>query len=345
MKFYTKRFGILLLAIVYVCCFGLWTEVSAAQLTARSVRIGSSNTSVVTQHQYSFTLMSTSNIGSIFFQYCSNSPLIGTPCTAPAGLNVSGAVLSAQSGEAGFIVDPATNANSILISRAPAANSAIPVSYTFTNITNPSTPGQTVYVRVGVYATNNGTGPYTDEGSVAFAPVSPVQVSGFVPPFLIFCVGVTVSGDCSSQSGQLLNFGELSDKQPSFATSQFAGATNDPGGYVVFVNGLTMTSGSNTINALASPTGSIVGTSQFGMNLRANTNPGVGSDSSGLGTATATPDYNVPNAYVFKNQQVIGSPLPTNFNLFTVSYLVNISENQAPGVYNTTLTYVATAAF
>lgn len=345
MKFSAKRLGVLLMAFVYGCFLFPVDTVEAAQLTARSVRIGSSNTSVITQHQFSFNLISVGSIGSIEFEYCSNSPLIGTPCTAPLGLDVSTAVLSSQTGETGFIVDPATNANSILITRSPGANSAIPASYTFTNVTNPSTPNQTVYVRIGIYATNNGTGPYTDEGSVAFAPVSPVQVSGFVPPFLIFCVGVTVAGDCSSQSGQLLNFGELSDNQPSFATSQFAGATNDPGGYIVFVNGLTMTSGSNTINALAAPTASVPGTSQFGMNLRANTNPGVGSDASGLGTAVPTADYNVPNAFVFKNQQVTNSPLSTNFNLFTVSYLVNIADNQPPGVYNTTLTYIATAAF
>ena len=170
-------------------------------------------------------------------------------------------------------------------------------------------------------------------------------VNGFVPPYLSFCVGITVAGDCSFASGQLLNFGELSKVSPKFLTSQFAGATNDPGGFSTSVTGVTMTSGTNTIPSLSIPQFSSPGVSQFGMNLRSNTNPAVGADPSGIGTSAISPNFANPNLFSFNNQIVTNSTIPTDYNVFTVSYMVNISNSQSPGVYNTTLTYIAVAAF
>ncbi len=336
-------YGLILVVLVFTQISTAF--VSATQVTSRSVAIGSSEPSAVTNHRFQFDIPTVSNLGSIQFEYCSNSPQHDAPCAQPAGLNVSSTVLSAQTGEVGFTVDPATTANSILISRVPSLNSPITVAYNFTNITNPSSLFEIVYVRISTFATADGSGARTDEGSVAFGIDENVTVSGFVPPFLIFCVGVTVAGNCSSASGEFISFGELDDNQPKFLTSQFAGATNDPGGYSTFVAGLTMTSGTNTISAIGAPSLSIPGTSQFGMNLRANSNPGVGSDPSGVGTSAPNSDFNQVNLFKFNNQQVTNSPISTDFNLFTVSYVVNIANGQAPGVYNTTLTYIAVAAF
>lgn len=316
----------------------------AAQFQNRFVSIGSSVPLVNTNHLFQFDIMTVANVGSVLFEYCSDTALFDTPCTAPSGLNTSSTILSAQTGEVGFTVDPATTANAILISRPSSLASAVTASYNFTNIINPNT-SDTVYVRVSTYASIDGTGARVDEGTVAFAIDPSVNVAGFVPPFLTFCVGITVAGNCSSASGEFISFGELSTNQPRFLTSQFAGATNDPGGYSTFVAGLTMTSGTNVIPALGAPLVSIPGVSQFGMNLRANTNPGVGIDPSGVGSSTPSPDFNQPNLYKFSNQIIASSPLPTEFNIFTVSYIVNISQNQSSGVYNTTLTYIATAAF
>lgn len=324
----------------------LWAKHAySAQLLNRSVTVADPRPSQNTSHTFNFSLQTVGTIGSLQFEYCSNSPVITTPCVAPTGLDVSAAVISSQTGETGFSVDAATTANNLILTRAPAANVAIPVSYVFSNVINQSTPNSTAFVRITSYPTTDASGAFTDDGSVAYSTTSALSVSGFVPPYLVFCVGVTVAGDCSSANGQLLNLGELKPNQPSFATSQFAGATNDPGGYSTFVNGLTMTSGSNVIPALNTPLPSQTGTSQFGMNLRSNSNPSVGSNPSGVGTSTPTSDYNQPNLYVFKNQIVTSSPISTDYNLFTASYVVNVSPNQPAGIYNTTLTYIATAAF
>lgn len=317
----------------------------ANSLPSRSVTIGDSTPSAVTTHRYNFTFETATSVGSIEFEYCTNTPFIGTFCNPPLGLLVNSATLGAQTGETGFSIDPSTTANRLVISRPGALTSPVPASYTFNNVTNHSAPFNTVYVRVATFATSDGTGPRTDSGAVAFATAGNISVSGYVPPYLTFCVGVVVALNCSNATGTSLDFGELSKTQPRFLTSQFSVATNDPGGYATSLAGTTMTSGNNTIPALGSPQSSQAGTSQFGMNLRANSNPAVGANPSGVGTGSISPNFGIPNQFFFNNQVIATSTTPSEFNLFTASYIVNVGNSQSPGVYSTTLTYIATAAF
>lgn len=324
----------------------IWHDISLANpLSSRSVTIASSAPSVVTSHQFKFNIDTVNNIGSIVFRYCDNSPEFDMSCSAPPGLSVSSAVLSSQTGETGFSIDPTTTSNRLVISRPAGLTSTIPASYTFTNVTNQNVPYSTVYVRVSTHASSDGTGPRIDSGAVAFATVGAISVSGYVPPYLTFCVGVVVALNCSNATGTSLNFGELSETQPRFLTSQFSVATNDPGGYSTTLAGTTMTSGNNTISPPAFPQGSNPGTSQFGMNLRANSNPPVGANPAGVGTGSISPNFATPNQFYFNNQVIVSSAVPSDFNLFTASYIVNISDAQSPGVYSTTLTYIASAAF
>lgn len=320
-------------------------KISAAPLDARSIIVSSSLPSASSAHTFNFTLSNVSTVGSIEFEYCSNSPFVGAPCTAPTGFSTVSATLATQTGETGFSIDASSTVNRLVLTRTPIGTSAIPVQYIFNNITNHDTPNSTVYVRIATYATSNGTGPRTDTGTVAYSTASGISVAGYVPPYLTFCVGVTVALNCSSSSGVLLNFGELATNQPRFLSSQFSVATNDPGGYMTFVAGPTMTSGNNVIPGLDPPGTTQSGTSQFGMNLRANSNPSVGADPAGVGTGSIASGFNIPNQFFFRNQVITSSPLSSDFNAFTVSYLVNISGAQQPGVYSTTLTYIATAAF
>lgn len=315
-------------------------------MSSQSVTLASSLPSTVTTHSYGFSLASTATIGSIVFESCDNTPLRSIPCSTPPGLSVSSAVLQSQTGETGFSIDPVnTTANKLIITRPPVASSAIPVTYTFDNITNPSNPKTTIYVRLATYASIDGTGTPIDEGTVAYSTVPDVSFEGYVPPYLTFCVGVLVAPNCASFSGVFLDFGELSTVQPRYLSSQFAIATNDANGYATYVTGPTMTSGNNTITGSTSATVSQPGTSQFGMNLRANTNPSVGADPAGFGTGVIAPGFDTPNKFFFNSQSITSSPIPSDFNVFTVSYIVNVNRAQPAGVYNTTLTYIGSAAF
>ncbi|HYF97281.1 MAG TPA: hypothetical protein VD947_04585 [Patescibacteria group bacterium] len=319
--------------------------VSGAELLNRSITMNSVTPSTTASHQFQFDIQSSATLGSIAFQYC-EAPLVTDPCIAPSGIDVSSATMAGQSGETGFSIHPNTVSNRIVISRAALASSPGMVAYSFDSILNPDTANHTTYVRISTYTATDGTGGVEDNGAVAFSLTPALGVNVYVPPYLVFCVGVTVSLQCQSANGLSINLGTLSASQTSVATTQFAGATNDSTGYSVSAIGTTMTSGNNEITRLSNSTGSIVGTRQFGLNLRANSNPATGNEPDGIGTALPTPPYNSPNAFKFTSGEVISSsPTATDYNRMTVTYIVNIAPDQAPGIYSTTLTYVAVASF
>ena len=326
--------------------FALFSIAHAAELKTRSISISSSTIGAPARHVFSFTVPSTIVLGSISFEYCTNSPLAFMPCTPPAGLNLASMALSAQVGNTGFTIDTTNStANKIVLTRTPGAANAVASSYTFSNIINPTTANQTSFVRLATYISNDATGAATDEGAVAFATTDIFRVDAYVPPFLIFCVGVTVTLNCNTATGTHIDIGELSKTITATASMQFSGATNDATGYTTYMNGSTMTSGNNIINPLTGGSSS-VGTSQFGLNLRANSNPTVGIDPFGPGYSVATAGYNTPNIFRFVDGEALtNSPTSTDFKLFTASYIVNVPANQTPGVYATTMTITAIASF
>jgi hypothetical protein len=260
---------------------------------------------------------------------------------------VSAGIFS-QSGLTGFSVSGATTASNLIITRAPVAETPVSANFVFSNVVNPSTPDSVVYVRITVFDNINASGTVIDTGAVVFVVEDRFNVDAYVPPYLTFCTGVTVSLDCSSTAGFLVNFGEFNEFSASTTTTQMSAATNDPSGYNIFISGQTMLSGSNIIAALATQTSSQPGQSQFGIYLRANSNPSVGSnpDLGVVANGSPAPNYNTSNLFRFvTGERLAGSNKSSGFNRYTVSYIVNISEEQPPGVYATTLTYTAIASF
>jgi hypothetical protein len=302
--------------------------------------------SEVSTYSFSFGMPTTTVLGSIVFQFC-GSPVFADPCVAPPGLDVSAAALSAQSGNTAFTIDNAdTTPNKLVITRPPLTGSVINSTYDFDNITNPSTAGQTVYVRIATYTSTDGTGAINDNGAVAYAAAIRLNIGAFVPPYISSCVGITVAINCSSATADSIDLGNLSANQANSGQSQFSTGTNSPTGYAVYALGTTMTSGNNVIAALASPSASFAGVNQFGINLRANSSPVSGQDPAGAGVATPTPNYDIPNFFMFNNGDMIASSnFPSNYNRMTVSYLVNVSSADPSGVYSTTITYLASAQF
>lgn len=326
---------------------GTVPKVGAAQLENRSIRVSTAQLGAEAEHLFLFDVASVAPIGSISFMYCSNSPLQGDPCVPPTGLDLSNVSLDDQTNNVGFTYEPAYSTVETLVITRPV-DPGIPgaSTYTFSSIINPTTPGQTTFVRIATYATPDATGPVIDYGSVTFATQDVFRVDAYVPPYLTFCVGVYVTLNCNSTTGNYINIGELGTNRTATGQMQFSGATNDPGGYTTYLNGNTMTSGNNIINALVSNNTSITGASQFGLNLRANSNPSIGLEPIGLGSSTPTAGYGTPNSYRFVNGEAITTTsFPTDFKIFTASYIVNVSQNQPPGIYVATMTYTAVAAF
>lgn len=340
----------LLLYLLIALLIGVWPYLSPSvygdKLGDRSLKISNSTVNEQAKYALSFTFSSAGTLGSIKIQFCSNDPFPGASCDAPSGFDASSASLTSQSGETGFSINGSSTANTIILSRTPSANAVVPASYTFDNITNPSSEG-TYYVRLQTFAADDATGPVSDYGGLAFAINSLIRISVEVPPYLVFCTGIKIATfNCSSASGSYVKFGELSSKYTSSGSSQMMAATNAASGYGITMSGATMTSGNNTIKAMPSLDVSRPATSQFGLNLRANNDPVVGANVQGSGSGSVVTAYYKKNFYKFHSgDTVAGATGADEYRRYTISYIVNVSKNQSPGVYSSTVTYICLANF
>jgi hypothetical protein len=316
-------------------------------LGPRYYKLSSVDASATPEAELSFTLTSASTLGSVRVQFCSNSALSATSCVPSAGLDATGATLVDQAGPGGFAINPAlSDPNTLLFTRVPSNVPVMPITFHLTGITNPSSPGS-YFVRIQTYASVDGAGTAIDRGGIAYVINNSFSITATVPPFLIFCTGVTIPGlNCANATGDYIDFGELSSTKASSGSSQMLAATNARNGYNVTVSGTTMTSGNTTIAALASNDVSRPGTPQFGLNLRANVAPASGRDPVGPGAGAPQGGYAIPNSYRFVDGEIIvSSPVPDNMREYTASYIVNVPKVQSPGVYVSTLTYICLATF
>jgi hypothetical protein len=315
----------------------------AAELTPRSLKLGNSSPTSANPNQYSFTIATTSNIGSIGFQYCTAA---SGACTIPAGLDTTGATLSAQSGSVGFTIVAATNGNPYITRAASNISAGAAVSYTLSNVINPTATNTTYFARITTYSGSDGATGAVDSGTVVASTATPIQLTGVTPPILVFCVGTTITSDCTTIAGNAINFGDFSPVVTRSGTSVMQASSNAGNGYNITVNGTTLASGVNTIAALTSQTASTLGTGQFGLNLRTNASPVVGADPTGSGIGNYSANYGTANQYRFISGDTVAQTTgPSNANTFTSSYIVNIGGSQAAGVYTATLTYICTASF
>ena len=315
-------------------------------LPHRSIQLADAQPSANTNYILNFTIAAPETLGSIQLQFCANDPLFDQPCTVPTGFDVSHAVLISQTGQTGFTVAGSTTANVLVLTRAASAAIAGPDSYTLSGVVNPSAPGS-YYGRLQTFASTDASGAANDYGGIAFVINSAVQISTVVPPFLLFCSGVSISGnDCSTATGNYINYGNFSASSTSSGQTQMLVATNATTGYTIGYTGTTLTSGNNIIPALSTADVSRPGVSQFGINLAANQNPHIGQNPSGPGGGTVTAAYSQQDLYKFlANDTLAGSPNPEDFRLYTVSYIANTSKGQPAGVYASTVTFVALANF
>ncbi|HEX8763062.1 MAG TPA: hypothetical protein VF733_04880 [Candidatus Saccharimonadales bacterium] len=315
----------------------------ALQLPDRSLYIQNSQSGATTSHVFRFSYASSAAVGSVVLEYCTD-PFLELTCDAPSGIDASGAVLADQTGETGYSILDA-QANRLVLTRAPATPTGTS-SYSFDTIVNPTGNPDTFYVRISTYASSDGSGSYIDYGAVVNSTTTSILVSSEVPPILKFCVGLTLGDDCSTANESIIDLGDLSTARAARGTSQMIAATNAEFGLAIGVYGTTMTSGNNTIRQLDNPTVNAPGNAQFGLNLRQNTDPPIGANPTGVGITTPTGRYNIPNRYAFVSGDTVAtSSAATDNRKFTVSYIVNVPPDQAPGVYTATLTYVCAATF
>lgn len=312
----------------------------------RGLYMNSTVPDATTFYDVSWRYMSPQPVGSVDMLFCVD-PIPYHPCVKPAGLDVSGAVLTDQAGETGFSIS-AQSDNHIVLTRAPSMIGSGMSSYRLEGIKNPTATDTSFSIRLRSHASLNATGPQIDFGSVKGQVTEGVELRTQVPPMLIFCMAEEVGPNCATTSEEYYaEMGQLSPTETLTAQSEMAVGTNASGGFTITANGGPPSAGTNVINGMSSPAESRPGTNQFGINLVANTAPNIGVDPEGeWANALAAPGYETPDMYKYQSGDVVAySPNVSLMKKFTVSYILNSSSNLKPGVYSTTITYIATGQF
>lgn len=320
---------------------------AAMRLQERSLYINSSEPSATTSYTISFRYMSPEAVGSVDILFCLD-PIPYHECVTPPGFDASQAVLTDQTEEVGFSI-LSKSTNHIILTRDATMVSGNKASYTFNTVVNPSASDQAFSVRLRTHASANATGSQIDFGSIRAQVQGGVIVETQVPPMLIFCVARQVAEDCTSTDATYYtNMGELSDEETLVAQSQMAVGTNATAGFVITVHGPPPSAGTSVINGALAPTESAVGNNQFAINLVENESPAVGKNPEGTasGISVVAPGYSTPNVYKYVSGDVVAySPNVSLMKRFTVSYILNSGATLRPGVYTTTLTYIASGRF
>jgi len=338
-------------ALVALCFLLLLiaSPVSAADMRfqERSLYMSSTIPGEAASYTISFRYMSPEPVGSVDMLFCTD-PIPYHPCIPPPGLDVSNASLVEQDGETGFTVGSQSD-HHIVLSRSPQAITATaPSSYKFTNIVNPSDTNQAFAIRLRSHASLDGTGSQIDFGSIRGQVTESIIIQTQVPPMLIFCVAEEVDDSCAGTNQNFYrDMGSLSDQTTLTAQSQMAVGTNASGGFAITASGAPMSAGTNVIDSPDTPEPSRPGTNQFAINLVENDQPAVGANPSGAWTnAVVSPDYAQPNRYKYTSGDVVAySPNVSLMRKFTVSYILNSHRDLKPGVYSTTVNYIASGRF
>jgi len=352
--------------------YALGVSSRSMQLVAGATDGGSKPSGNV-NHRFTFTVANAGavNIGSIKFEYCSIATTGG--CVAgggvvPVGLSTNGGGVTINASQTGNQAVPYTlNKTTQGAPYATRTATSVPINTTISlqldGVTNPSATNTTFYVHISTYTGTDGATGLVDDGIVAASTATQIILSGIMPESITFCTAVTITPvgnvpDCSTAVSGTVTFPMLfSPSSTAYTTSQMAASTNASLGYSITVNGGLLTSGSNTIPAMGSLAVSAIGVGQFGMNLVVNTInstsvgtavfPAVGTNLKGQAFA---PNYATADQYKFTSGDAVAKSDnagagPSDGQIFTVTYIVNVPGSQAAGTYTTTLTYICTATF
>lgn len=340
---YGLAIALLLVALVPI------SSVSAAQITGRKFTLSNSNgaASGVSYTLDSDALPSATAVRSVKAEACTTA---SGACTTPSGFTGASADIAGQPSGLGAASSWTDDSNAGNLRITHASNVTAPsgtVTIAWTGVTNPTADNTTFYLRVTTYSDAAYTTPI-DSGTIAVSTAEQITVNATVDETLTFCTGTSgiTNSSCSGATGSTVSLGTITPSTTGASTSQIGISTNASSGYAITVAGNTLTSGANNIDALATQTASTQGSEQFGVNLRDNATPNIGTDVSGAGTATPTANYNTVDQFRFVTGDIIASKNASDAHrLFTVSYIANVAGNTPAGSYTTNLTFVATATF
>lgn len=353
----------------------LMSSVYAAQITTRSVKISSSapNAASVT-YLATFTPATTGTaVQGMIIDFCSNDPIMGDACTAPAGFNVGGVAGNTTvsiAGQSGLTWTAASaNSGRTLQLTSTGTVTGTPsgaATVTLTTVTNPSS-AMSFYARIFTFAasanvaswqsdTTNGTagnGASTlnvlDFGGVALSTSAVINVTAKVMETLAFCVypdTKTCGNDPSFTIGHAVGTATVIDSSAvDTSITDFSLSTNASSGVAVNLKGDTLKNGSYSIHAAgASPVTFAAGTEDFGVYVStAGTNitaqaPYTGGTGGQYGLDTT----NTTTTYGQKIAQLSG---PTNGSISKLTWGATANNTTPAGTYTAAEQLIATGTF
>lgn len=156
-------------------------------------------------------------------------------------------------------------------------------------------------------------------------------------------------------SNNIIDLGVLSISSTGAATANFSVSNYLSSGYIVRINGSPPTNVSgdaiHALTALNSPNPSQVGTEQFGINLKANTTPGIGAEpvqqpDSSFSYGAPAIGYDQADYFKYEDGDIVAeSNQETGQTDYTISIIANIATSTPGGRYRTTLVVQAIATF
>ncbi len=257
------------------------------------------------------------------------------------------------------------------------------VNFTINNVTNPSTSNHTYYARIYAYSTTTDATNYTpsaigtptEAGGIALSTADQITVQSKVQERLTFCVYTSaIQANCTGTSTtNPVVLGDATtgvlDPGHSYTNTdaKYDVATNASNGVTIRAKGTTLTSGSFTIDAVgATAAASSVGGEQFGLCTYRASGGGAGASTTltpaspynsgncssvttGMDAAgSATFAYDVTtsnNNFLSTYGATIANKTAGDFSTGVLAFLGNISNTTEPGIYTSTLTFIATGNY
>lgn len=350
--------------------------VSAASVTERSIALSNSSvTATNVTYQVNFKAAGAAN--AFVVDFCSNSPLVGQECTAPAGLTVA----SAASTTVGFTTVDDIAPNTVMVTGTIGA--AADISVDITGITNPSAAGP-LYARIVTYSAAIDPGDFgdydaedlgpnvVDSGGVALSITQTIGVSGAVPESMLFCIsGQTILVDCTGTTAPVVELGETVGDLTALVSNLVSTgnvyaqiSTNAVSGAIVHLKSNALNCGGLLRSGApaacdigpALDDGIAAGEAKFG--VMAAPIADTGSNPTGAFDVVTLSDYNDTTYalnYVAGNGSGVtstyGDPFldtagaPANNKNVQLTFGASVSNNTPAGLYSANLSMIATGKF
>lgn len=338
-----------------------------SQITSRSIEL-SDSTAATSSVSYQVQFTTSSSIKDVIIDFCPDSPLYADTCSTLTGFSAATAGITTGTGTTGWTI-ASESAQHVEVSGAAATGT---VSFTLTNIANPSSVGS-FYGRIYDYTTTttgytNATTPGTvaDFGGIALSTAANISVTAKVQEELTFCVaGAVITAACANAgvNPPNLTIGHgsptliLDSTAVDTANAYMQVSTNAQGDVVVRMKnnnpcgGLSDDGGATCgIPPVGASAATITaGTADFGLFVSAS--------SGGIGTINPVAPYDTTNEYGMDNtsspdnitttygSEIAATAGATNNVNSTLTFGATASNTTPAGIYEASLTLIATGTF